>query len=119
METSTALPPAAAPFGISFDGRAWHYRQYSYDRFADALGYATLDQASPGFQEDHPPYRWPQWRGPTEQDRLQMEAHGIAYERGHYRYGPYRYEVLEAAMDYAKREPGLLPGGQAATGGTQ
>jgi hypothetical protein len=40
METSTTLPAAASALGISFDGRAYHYQQFSYDRYADALGYA-------------------------------------------------------------------------------
>lgn len=115
METSPALPPAASAAGISFDGRAYHYRQYSYDRLADALGYAELDRARPGFQEEHVPYQWQQWGGPTAQDQLQMAAHGIAYERGHYHYGPYRYELLATALEYAKREPGLVAGGEPAT----
>lgn len=109
METSTALPPS----GITFDGRAWHYRQYSYDRFADALGYAKLDRASPGFREETAPCQWQQWCGPTPQDQLQMAAHGITCEHGHYCYGPYRYDLLATALAYARCEPGLLPGGQA------
>ena len=40
MDTSPVLPPSAAAVGVSFDGRAYHYREYSYDRLADALGYA-------------------------------------------------------------------------------
>jgi len=107
MKISTALPPAALAFGISFDGRAYHYREYSYDRLADALDYAKLDRAKPGFREERAPRHWKQWFGPTPEDRLQMAAHGIGYESGYYCYGPYRYELLAAALNYARREPGL------------
>lgn len=112
MDASSALPPAAAAAGISFDGRAYHYRQYSYEQLSDALDYARLDRARPGFREDPTPYQWKHWAEPTPEDRLQMAAHGIAYERGRYCYGPYRYDLLSAALDYARREPGLAPAGQ-------
>jgi hypothetical protein len=107
MDESPVLPPAAAAFGISFDGRAYHYREYSYDRLADALGYARLDRTRPGFREDATPRRWKQWVGPTPEEQLHMAAHGIVHEHGHYYYGPYRYDLLSAALDYAKHEPGL------------
>lgn len=111
MDTSTALPPAAAAFGISFDGRAYHYQDYSYDRLADALAYATLDHARPGFHEAATQRRWKQWVGPTPEERQQMAAHGIVYESSRYCYGPYRYDLLPAALDYAQHVPGLARGG--------
>ncbi|MEN3276056.1 MAG: hypothetical protein V7631_1846 [Massilia sp.] len=111
METTTTLPDSAQAFGISFDGRAYHYGQYSYDRFADALGYAKLDRARPGFHEEARPHDWPQWAGPTQQELTQMAAHDIAYSGGRYCYGPYRYDLLVRALEYAGREPGLLPNG--------
>jgi len=107
MDVSPVLPPAAAALGISFDGRAYHYQEYSYERIEDALGYAKLDHARPGFHEDATPRTWPQWTGATPEERAQMAAHGIVYERGHYCYGPYRYDLLSAALDYARHEPGL------------
>lgn len=115
METSAALPPDASASGVSFDGRAYHYRAFSYDRLADAVGYAKLDRARPGFREDASPHRWPQWRAPTPQERQQMATHGIGYENGHYWYGPYRYDLLAPAVEYARRVPGLPVGGHAAT----
>lgn len=111
METFSTLPPAATAAGISFDGRAYHYREYSYDQLADALNYAKLDRARPGFREDAA-RNWKQWHGPTPEEQLRMAAHGISYERGHYCYGPYRYDLLSAALDYAEKEPGLPPSGQ-------
>ncbi|TQK08238.1 hypothetical protein [Herbaspirillum sp. SJZ107] len=107
MDTSPVLPPEAAAFGISFDGRVYHYEQYSYDRLADALDYARVARARPGFREDPAPRNWKQWAGPTPEERLRMAAHGVVFEGGYYFYGPYRYDLLSAALDYARHEPGL------------
>jgi hypothetical protein len=107
MDALPVLPPEAADFGISFDGRAYHYAQYSYDRLADALRYAMLERAMPGFREDPTPRNWKQWAAPTAEERLRMAAHGIVFEGGYYLYGPYRYDLLSAALDYARHEPGL------------
>ena len=111
MSDFPTLPPTAAAAGISFDGRAYHYQEYSYDRLADALNYAMLDRARPGVRADVT-RNWRQWTGPTPEEQQQMAAHDITYERGHYCYGPYRYDLLSAALDYAKNEPGLSPSGQ-------
>jgi hypothetical protein len=113
MDAPTALPPAASALGVSFDGRAWHYRQFSYDHLEDALNFARLDLSRPGVREQPAPVHWRHWTGPTAEDEMRMTAHGIAYEQGYYRYGPYRYEQLDAAVAYAQREPGLSRGGQA------
>jgi len=45
------------------------------------------------------PRQWKQWAGPTPEERLQMDAHGIVFEHGYYRYGAYRYDLLPAALD--------------------
>lgn len=111
MDTSSALPPAALALGICFDGRTYHYRDYSYDRLADALDYARLDHARPGFRGDPAPHQWKTWRGPSPEERASMAAHGISYQNGYYRYGPYRYDQLAAALDYARRQPGLAHDG--------
>lgn len=113
MDAPNELPPAASALGVSFDGRTWHYRQFSYDHLEDALRYARVDAARPGMRDEAAPVQWRQWTGPSAQDRLRMAAHGIAYEQGYYRWGPYRYEQLDAAVAYAQRQPGLGAGGQA------
>jgi len=107
MDESTTLPPEAAARGVSFDGRAYHYQAYTYARLDEALDYARLDQARPGLREDPTPRPWKQWAVPTHAERQQMAAHGIEYSDGYYRYGPYRYDLLSAALAYAKHEPGL------------
>jgi uncharacterized protein (DUF433 family) len=109
METSPPLPETATALGISFDGRAYHYASHTYERLADALAYARIDRARAGLGTESAPRRWPQWSGPAPDDRIRMAAHGIAYESGYYWYGPYRYEQLAAAIDYAGRAPGLAP----------
>jgi hypothetical protein len=109
VDNLPALPPAASALGVSFDGRDYHYREYSYDRLADALHYAQTERSRPGFHDEPAARHWKQWLAPSPQDRVEMAAHGIAYEGGHYHYGPYRYELLAAALDYARRAPGLAP----------
>ncbi|MFL6674754.1 MAG: hypothetical protein ACJ8LG_15855 [Massilia sp.] len=105
--TAAAVPTKELVPGISFDGRAYHYGQYSYDRLEDALNYAKLERARPGFHEAPTPQRWKQWEEPTLDERAQMAAHHISYEGGRYRYGPYCYDSLADALNYAQREPGL------------
>jgi len=107
MDAAPVLPPETEALGISFDGRAYHYGDYSYEHLADALRYARLERARPGSGKALAPRQWKQWAGPTPEERLQMEAHGIVFEHGYYRYGAYRYDLLSAALDYADREPGL------------
>ena len=108
MNHPTALPFAAASLGVSFDGRAYHYRDYSYELLADALNYARLDHAKPGFHEEPTARRWQEFCPPSADERLQMAAGGIEYAHGFYYYGPYRYELLPAALEYARRAPGLV-----------
>jgi diguanylate cyclase (GGDEF)-like protein len=103
----TALPPAAASLGVSFDGRAYHYRDYSYDQLTDALDYARLDHAKPSSHDEPTARHWHECCAPTAGERLQMAAHGIEYANGFYYYGPYRYDLLVAALEYARRAPGL------------
>ncbi|MGZ5198174.1 MAG: hypothetical protein ACXWC4_00220 [Telluria sp.] len=102
-------PASAEPCaGIPFDGRAYHYRQYSYDRVEDALNYARLERAKPGVPiEATAPLRWRQFAEPTHRERAQMAEYGIVYQAGRFVYGPYRYDVLADALSYAARHPGL------------
>jgi hypothetical protein len=115
MSTNTAAVPSAELIpGISFDGRAYHYGQYSYDRLEDAQSYAKLDRAKPGFREDSaPPLQWKQWMDPSPEQHAEMALYHIAYAGGRYCYGPYRYDLLADAINYARREPGLQLPGQA------
>jgi hypothetical protein len=107
MPTSTAPPLVEPAWGIWFDGRAYHYHEYTYDRLSDALVYAKLDRASPGFHDEPLPSYWKEWHGPTPEEAAQMAVHHIVYEQGRYCYGPYRYELLADALNFARSKPGL------------
>jgi len=99
----SSAPPLVEPgLGIWFDGRAYHYRQYRYDRLQDAITYATVDRGRPGFHEEPLPLHWEEWQAPTFAEAAQMTRFGIVYEHGHFRYGAYQYEVLADALDYAR-----------------
>jgi hypothetical protein len=105
---SSSVPPLVEPeLGIWFDGRAYHYRQYCYDRLDDAIAYARVDRRSPGYHEERLPDHWEEWQGPTGAETAQMAAFGIVYENGFYRYGPFRYESLDDALNYARHTAGL------------
>jgi hypothetical protein len=100
---SSAAPPLVEPeLGIWFDGRAYHYQQYRYDRLQDAIAYARSDRVSPDFHEEPLPLHWEEWQGPTGAEAVQMAPFGIVYERGSYCYGPFRYDLLADALNYAK-----------------
>jgi len=104
--TSTAPPLVEPELGIWFDGRAYHYRQYCYDRLQDAIGYATVDPDRPQFHEELLPRHWKEWHGPTPAEAAQMKTFGIDYEHGFYCYGAYRYDFLADALNYASRTTG-------------
>ena len=93
--------------GIWFDGRAYHYQQYRYDRLQDAIDYATVGRGRPEFREEPLPRYWKEWHGPTSAEAAQMTTFGIVYEHGFYCYGAYRYDFLADALDYASRTTGL------------
>lgn len=101
--TSTAPPLANPELGIWFDGRAYHYQQYRYDRLQDAVAYATLDRDRPDFHEEPLPCYWTEWQGPTSAEAARMTPFGITYQHGFYHYRAYRYDFLADALDYASR----------------
>jgi hypothetical protein len=101
---SSEVPPVVEPeLGIWFDGRAYHYQQYRYDQLQDAIAYARIDRSRPGFHDEPLPRHWEEWHGPTSAEAARMATFGIVYDHGFYRYGPFRYDVLDDALDYARR----------------
>jgi hypothetical protein len=105
--TSTAPPLVEPELGIWFDGRAYHYQQYCYDRLQDAIDYATVDRDWPKLHEQLLPRSWKEWHGPTPAEVTKMRTFGIVYEHGFYCYGAYRYDFLADALNYASRTTGL------------
>jgi hypothetical protein len=103
---SSTTPPLVKPeLGIWFDGRAYHYQQYRYDRLQDAVAYAKIDRSRPGFHAQALPLHWEEWREPDDAETVRMAVFGITYENGRYSFGPFRYDFLDDAVDYAKRAP--------------
>jgi hypothetical protein len=102
--TQASAPPLVEPeLGIWFDGRAYHYQRYRYEHLQDALAYALLDRNRPGFHPEPLPTHWEQWRAPNQDEAARMAPFGITYEHGRYCYGPFRYDILDDAIDYARR----------------
>ncbi|HLO76122.1 MAG TPA: hypothetical protein VK196_06680 [Magnetospirillum sp.] len=92
----------AAELGISFDGRHYHYREFRYDRLADALACARQDRSKGA----HPPRgetsQWAAPMEPTDAERRQMAEFGITFDGTAFHYGPYRYDTLADACNYAR-----------------
>lgn len=100
---SSITPPLVDPeLGIWFDGRAYHYQQYRYDRLQDAVAYAKVNRERPGFHTEPLPRHWEEWREPDKAESARMAPFGITYEHGLYCYGQFRYDLLDDALDYAK-----------------
>ncbi len=73
--------------GVGFDGRQYHYKEFSYDRSSDALAYSRLDRtrlASGSESKEQP--EWVDAIAPTDTERKQMENLGITYDGKHYRF---------------------------------
>lgn len=99
----SGAPPVVDPdLGIWFDGRSYHYQQYRYDRLADAIAYARIDQRRPGHHAAPLPSSWEQWTAPTREEAESMAPWGIVYEHGSYRYREFRYDSLAQALAYAR-----------------
>ena len=98
----------AARYEISFDGKRYSFREFRYDRFQDALRYATLEQAKVGFQRDEAfvPH-WAPAYVPSGEEEQMMQLFGIDYVERSYLYGGYRYDALRDAIAYAQTHPGL------------
>ncbi|AKU20796.1 hypothetical protein MJ904_22015 [Massilia sp. MB5] len=104
-ESNEAL---AARFEVSFDGKRYAYRQYRYELFCDALRYARAEHAKQGFLRDKAFQAcWKAPYAPSDAEQIEMGQFGIAYAKGHYLYGGYRYSQLSDAVAYAARHPGL------------
>lgn len=109
--TPTAeLAAEAAALEVSFDGHRYRFRAYRYDRLDDALRYARIEHALPGFAAD-PAFRplWlPAWQPDAAQRGLMARWH-IAFEGGRFALGPWRYDRLDDAVAYAQRTAGTGP----------
>lgn len=92
-----------AEHAIGWDGLHYSYHGYCYDRLADAVAYAELrrersDEPDPGGSFTPAQPRVP----PNETQLRLMALWSVDWEKGHYRFGPYRYDKLEDALNYAQ-----------------
>lgn len=95
---------ALAELNIGFDGRQYRYRDYRYDRAADAAAYARLER-SRGVVLPPSAIEWTARVGLTAFDRECMDRHQIAFNGHSFSYREYRYERLADALNAAARMP--------------
>jgi hypothetical protein len=89
-------------YSIAPSGRQYQYSHYRYDRFEDALGYAMKQRLAPSAcdaADSLPPARIEE--APDDEERRRMAGLGITFDQGVYHLGPYRYDRLADALDYA------------------
>jgi hypothetical protein len=94
-----------AEFCITYNGRHYLYDRYRYDRLDDAVAYARLLRARAAAAAERMPLPSAEYvDAPADTDRPRMEKLAISYQDGIYRLGPYRYDRLADAINYAKRQ---------------
>lgn len=92
----------AAAMGVGFDGRFYRYRTYRYDRCADAVAYAKLDQSKGQYRDKViQSVPWEKAIEPTDDEYRVMKALAISFDGKYYCYESYRYERFADAVDYA------------------
>jgi hypothetical protein len=86
------------------NGRHYQYDRYRYDLLADAVDYAKLQRSGLGAAGDLdgpvPPLE--QVEIPDAFQRELMASLDITFVDGIYHFGPYRYDRLSDAVDYAR-----------------
>jgi len=105
--TPTSVPAARealmAELAISYNGRHYQYERYRYDLLADAVDYARLQRSAPaGAALDGPSPPPEQVEIPDSSQREMMASLNISFVEGVYHFGPYRYDRLSDAVNYAR-----------------
>ena len=91
--------------GISFNGSQFVYRDFKYDRLADAIAYAEVDVEREG--KAPAATTAADWLAPPLPglaDQAEMQEHGIVFENRRYKYLDYRYDRLADALNYARKD---------------
>ena len=92
-------------YNVHYDGCAYEYNGYRYDRLDDALAYARLMRSRPQQPDPRGPYHPCRDLGAeSETNRRYMDALGIELRAGRFHYHGYRYDRLADAVDYALLE---------------
>ena len=95
-----------AEFSVGHDGLAYHYNGYRYDKWQDAVAYASLMRERP-WQADAGGSFVPgkTFAAATDAQRALMASLGIRFDDGAYRFGGFRYDELSDAVNHAQRDP--------------
>ena len=95
-----------AEFSVGDDGLRFHYKGYRYDKWQDAVAYASQMRDRP-WQADAGGSFVPGQRPAalTDAQHALMASLGIRFDDGAYRFGDFRYDRLSDAVNYAKRDP--------------
>ena len=89
--------------GISFDGKQFVYRDFQYERLADAISYAELDIQREGKQAVAATAAdWLLRPVPNSADQALMQQLGVTFNDWCYKFGDYRYDRLADALNYAR-----------------
>jgi hypothetical protein len=100
---SEADQDRAMRLGIAFNGTQFVYRDFKYDRLADAFSYAELDIQREGRQPVATTSAdWLPRPIPNSVDQALMKQYGIIFEDWRYKFRGYRYDRLADAVNYAR-----------------
>lgn len=93
-----------AEFSVGHDGLRYHYNGYRYDRWEDAVAYASLGRDRPGQVDAGGPFAPGKRPAPTtDAEHALMTSLGIRFDDGTYRFEGFRYDKLADAVNYATR----------------
>lgn len=95
-----------AEFSVGYDGPRYQYNGYRYDRWQDAVAYASLMRSRPGQVATRGPFPPGKRSAPTtDAEQALMTSLGIRFDDGAYRFERFRYDHLSDAVNYAKLAP--------------
>jgi hypothetical protein len=95
-----------AEFSVGHDGLAYHYNGYRYDKWQDAVAYASLLRDRPWQADAGGSFVPGEKLAPaSEAQKALMASLGICFDDGAYRFGDFRYDKLSDAVSYAKQDP--------------
>ncbi len=100
---SEADQDRAMRLGIAFNGTQFVYRDFKYDRLADAFSYAEFDIHREGRQPVATTSAdWLPRPIPNSAEQALMKQYGITFEDWRYKFRDYRYDRLADAVNYAR-----------------
>jgi hypothetical protein len=95
-----------AEFSVGYDGPRYHYNGYRYDKWQDAVAYASLMRSRPEQVDTAGPFLPGKRSAPTtDAEHALMTSLGIRFDDGAYRFEGFRYDALSDAVNYAKLAP--------------